>query len=185
MNPNPKNKYVLDDILNGMHPTYSTNKLKVRLLKEGLKQNRCEECGIKNEWNNRPLVLHLDHINGISNDHALSNLRMLCPNCHSQTETYVGKNKTKERRVSVRGKLNERKRVAAAQRLSTIREKKHCEIEIKKELILSSGIDFLKLGWKTKVAKILDITPQKVTYWCSKHIPELLEISHKRKSPEK
>lgn len=48
---------------------------------------RCAWCGIV-EWRGKPLVLHLDHINGINNDNRLVNLRILCPNCHSQTPTY-------------------------------------------------------------------------------------------------
>lgn len=83
----------LDEILNGQHPTYKTYLLKNRLIKEGIKQNSCEMCGIT-EWNAKPLAIHLDHVNGISTDHRLENLRMLCPNCHSQTDTYAGKNRT-------------------------------------------------------------------------------------------
>ena len=49
------------------------------------------ECGIS-EWLGNPLALQLDHINGVNNDHRLTNLRFLCPNCHSQTDTYAGKN---------------------------------------------------------------------------------------------
>ena len=48
---------------------------------------RCALCGIS-EWQGKRLSLHLDHINGIHDDNRLSNLRLLCPNCHSQTETY-------------------------------------------------------------------------------------------------
>jgi hypothetical protein len=48
---------------------------------------RCAHCGIA-DWCGRPLVLHLDHVNGINNDNRLTNLRLLCPNCHSQTPTY-------------------------------------------------------------------------------------------------
>lgn len=48
---------------------------------------QCDECGIAS-WRGRKLTLHLEHINGIHNDHRLENLRLLCPNCHSQTETY-------------------------------------------------------------------------------------------------
>jgi 5-methylcytosine-specific restriction endonuclease McrA len=48
---------------------------------------QCAWCGVS-AWRGKPLILHLDHINGINNDHRLENLRFLCPNCHSQTETY-------------------------------------------------------------------------------------------------
>lgn len=43
-------------------------------------------------WAGQKIVLHLDHKNGIRNDHRLDNLRFLCPNCHSQTMTYCGRN---------------------------------------------------------------------------------------------
>jgi hypothetical protein len=67
-------------------------KLKKRLFKEGLKQEICEMCGI-NEWNGQKLVLEIDHINGNNLDHRIENIRILCPNCHSQTPTNKGKNK--------------------------------------------------------------------------------------------
>ncbi len=66
--------------------------VKRRLLEEGLLKNECEECGITN-WRDRPLSIHLDHRNGIRNDHRLENLRMLCPNCHSQTPTFGTRNR--------------------------------------------------------------------------------------------
>lgn len=66
---------------------YNRTKLKERLVKEGLKKYECECCGIT-EWNGKPITLQLHHINGIHNDHRLSNLQLLCPNCHSQTENF-------------------------------------------------------------------------------------------------
>jgi len=87
-------KFVLDDILNGKHPQYPTGKLKKRLLENKIFQNICSECGVT-EWNGKKLVMHLDHKDGDRHNHKLSNVRMLCPNCHSQTDTYCGKNKTK------------------------------------------------------------------------------------------
>ena len=62
------------------------------IIRDNLLPYECSECGIS-EWNGRKLALHLDHINGKNGDHRLENLRFLCPNCHSQTETYTGKNK--------------------------------------------------------------------------------------------
>jgi hypothetical protein len=84
-------KISLDEILKGNHPDYQTFKLKNRLLLEGIKSNVCEICNIS-EWNGNSLNMHLDHIDGNSHNHKLENLRMVCPNCHSQTETYCGKN---------------------------------------------------------------------------------------------
>jgi 5-methylcytosine-specific restriction endonuclease McrA len=86
--------FSLDDILNGKHPQYPTFLLSKRLVKEGLIEYKCQICGI-NEWNGQQITLELDHENGIRTDHSLSNLRLLCPNCHSQTHTFKSKNKNK------------------------------------------------------------------------------------------
>jgi len=85
-------KISLIEILEGKHPNYQTLKLKNRLIKEGVKENKCEICDIT-EWNDKPLNMQLDHIDGNPHNHILTNLRMTCPNCHSQTPTYCGKNK--------------------------------------------------------------------------------------------
>lgn len=65
--------------------------LKQRLLRLGLKTSRCERCGLS-EWRGRPLSVALHHINGDRLDNRLENLELLCPNCHSQTDTYAGRN---------------------------------------------------------------------------------------------
>ena len=51
---------------------------------------KCSMCGIS-EWNAHPITLQIDHVNGNAQDNTPQNLRFLCPNCHSQTDTYVGK----------------------------------------------------------------------------------------------
>ena len=71
----------------------TTSSLKDRLIKDGILKYKCVKCGNEGKHMDEPLSLHLDHINGIRNDHRLENLRILCPNCHSQTKTYSGKNK--------------------------------------------------------------------------------------------
>jgi hypothetical protein len=55
----------------------------------------CSECGMKNVWNNKPINFVLDHINGIPNDHRIENLRFLCPNCNSQTQTFCARKNRK------------------------------------------------------------------------------------------
>lgn len=67
--------------------TYPATKLKNRLVKAGLLKYKCSICGIS-DWMDKPLTLHLDHINGDHFDCRIGNLRVLCPNCHSQTSTY-------------------------------------------------------------------------------------------------
>jgi 5-methylcytosine-specific restriction endonuclease McrA len=89
-------KYELDDILNGKHPQYPTSKLSKRLVSEGYKEYKCELCGIV-EWNGNSISLELNHIDGDSSNHSLDNLELICPNCHSQTDTYRSKNVLKRR----------------------------------------------------------------------------------------
>ena len=84
-------KFYLKDILDGKYPQYQTGKLKARLFKENIKKRECERCGIK-KWNDEEISFEMHHINGKSNDHLLENLQILCPNCHSQTDTWRGRN---------------------------------------------------------------------------------------------
>ena len=69
----------------------SRGHIKGRLLRAGVKGNRCERCGIS-EWQGKPLNMQLHHINGDGLDNRLENLELLCANCHSQTSTYGGRN---------------------------------------------------------------------------------------------
>lgn len=68
----------------------SRNNIKQRLIAAGIKANRCEDCGI-GEWRGSALSLSLHHVNGDRHDNRLENLRLLCPNCHSQTPTWCNR----------------------------------------------------------------------------------------------
>lgn len=68
----------------------SRTHLKGRLIKSGLKENRCEVCGIT-EWRGKPLNMELHHVNGDGVDNRLENLQLLCGNCHSQTDNWGGR----------------------------------------------------------------------------------------------
>ena len=68
--------------------------LKARLLHAGIKTNNCEECGVS-DWRGAPISLALHHVNGDPADNRLENLQLLCPNCHSQTDNFAGRNARK------------------------------------------------------------------------------------------
>ncbi len=72
--------------------------LKKKLIKKGILENRCYECEQLPIWNNKLLVLELDHIDGDNTNNELLNLRILCGNCHSQTPTFRGRGKKSKKK---------------------------------------------------------------------------------------
>jgi len=87
--PRPKAMPIELLLVEGRQQTNRSH-LKRRLLDAGLKENRCEECRLT-EWMGRPLSMALHHRNGVGKDNRLENIRLLCPNCHSQTENFAGR----------------------------------------------------------------------------------------------
>ena len=77
----------LDEIFCENSTYTNRHHMKTKLIRLGW-EYQCSECGLGDEWNGKPIVLQLDHINGIHNDNRYENLRFLCPNCHSQTPTF-------------------------------------------------------------------------------------------------
>lgn len=66
---------------------------KRRLIEDGILKEVCSICSQPPTWHGGKLVMVLDHINGVKNDYRISNLRLLCPNCNSQTSTFSGRNR--------------------------------------------------------------------------------------------
>lgn len=82
--------------------------LKKKLFDIGVKQNKCDICGIS-EWNGKPITCQLHHIDGNNMNNSIENLQILCPNCHSQTTKYGNKsieryNKSAKRFCKICGK---------------------------------------------------------------------------------
>lgn len=86
----PKEARPLSEIL-VESSNYQSHKLAQRLIKEGVKEYRCERCK-RTEWENVPIPLELHHINGNRTDNRISNLQLLCSNCHALTDNYRGRN---------------------------------------------------------------------------------------------
>lgn len=77
-----------------------------RLVEGKYKEYKCENCGIS-EWGGKPLRLQVHHINGDHNDNRLENLQLLCPNCHTQTDTYARNNTIKKKGFKIINRVNE------------------------------------------------------------------------------
>lgn len=89
-------KYQLVDILIKDSPYTNIWCLKKRLISENILEYKCRICGNTGSWLGNDLTLQLNHIDGDPRNHTISNLEFLCPNCHTQTDTYSGRNKMKK-----------------------------------------------------------------------------------------
>jgi len=110
----------------------SKGAIKRKILKYKLIDYKCCKCGLLGVWQNEPIVLHLDHVNGDIKDNRLDNLRFLCPNCHSQTPTYC-------RNSSKKGSVGKTKCV-------------NCE-----KIIINNKTGYCGFCWRKKRIKICDL----------------------------
>lgn len=158
--------YTLDEILVKNSNYTNIASLKKRLLKEKRLEYKCSCCGIS-EWQGKPLSLQLDHINGINNDHRIENLRFLCPNCHSQTNTFAGKNivhkeKDKNYCIDCKTEINQYSircpKCAAAFVGKINRVVKRPNREVLKQLIRTKSF--------TAIASDYNVTDNSIRKWC-------------------
>jgi single-stranded DNA-specific DHH superfamily exonuclease len=115
-----------------------------------------------------PLIL--DHINGINDDNRLENLRFLCSNCDSIQDTYKSKNRKNKIDIIEKEK---QKILNIASKL----EAKNTKIQDNIYIVLKSNIDFSKMGWGAKIAKILNKSPQYCMKWIKKNMPEFYDLN--------
>jgi 5-methylcytosine-specific restriction endonuclease McrA len=113
---------------------YNRSNLRARVIKEKLINYKCAICGIDGYWNYNKLTLQIDHINGNGTDHRIENLRFLCPNCHSQTETFGARNyKANKKNILFNIPINELKEIIkSSTSLSDICKK--CNLPIRSHL---------------------------------------------------
>lgn len=88
-----QNKWSLEEYLQNS-TNIQSNKIRHKLLEEGIKEHKCENCGLT-EWFGNPIPLELHHIDGNRDNNVLENYQLLCPNCHALTDSYRGKNSRK------------------------------------------------------------------------------------------
>lgn len=144
-----RRKWGLDEILIKNSPYTSTNHLKIRLYKLGLKERKCENCGQGEEWKGKKMSLILDHINGVNDDNRLENLRVLCPNCNATLPTHCGKNNKARNKKKVKDEFSISNKVDFRKIKTEAKKKAHIERRVVKDRpsIHQLTLDIKELGF--------------------------------------
>lgn len=148
---------------------YNSSILKKRLIAVGLKEDKCEICGCLNVWNDMPITLHLDHINGNHFDNRIENLRILCPNCHSQTETF-GTRRFKKKKFCIDcgreiHRTSTRCYSCASKNNNIIRSAYQNVVRPSKEELF----ELIKTKPFISIGKTYGVSDSAVRKWCRKH----------------
>jgi hypothetical protein len=136
-------KRPIDDYLSNSFKI-SSSSLKKRLIREGIKEAKCECCNL-DWWIDKEISLELHHMNGNHFDNSLSNLQLLCPNCHANTENYRGRNQerrlSKEKREVPKFLSEQKEKILEGRRI----------YQRKTKIVWPSDLDLLDIIWTESV----------------------------------
>lgn len=144
-----------------------TSRVKKIILTNNLLEYKCSNCGNTGEWNGKKLTLQLDHINGDHNDNRLENLRFLCPNCHTQTETYGGK-KTKKQSQFKRCKCCQKKFIPKNKRQQFCNQDCFKKYSRKVKWPTKEELDNLLKEYKHNIcaiARLFNVSDNAINHW--------------------
>lgn len=148
---------------------------------------KCVECGVGDTWNGSPLSLQLDHKDGDNTNNSPDNLRWLCPNCHSQTKTFAGKNNKKQNKKSAKehycidcGKKIHSTSLRCKECNTSLQ--RVCQVPFKDELesLLKSHN-----GNFTSVADVYNISTTTIRRWCKQYGLSVHSKDYKIHKPRK
>ena len=174
-NRNKNREVNIEEYLNNSKAISST-KLKLKLLALKIKENKCECCGI-DSWNNKKLILQLHHIDGNHNNNNLTNLKLLCPNCHSQTDNYCNNIKIKNKYFCLS---------CGKEILKNSKYCFDCYLQYRKDTSKFSKIskeEFIKISKEyssiTKLASYFKVSDTAIKKWCIQwNIPTKIKELH-------
>lgn len=193
-------KFQLGDWNNNLNIPMSRASLRYNIFKNQLLPIKCNICQL-DKWNELDISLELNHINGIGNDNRKENIELICPNCHAQTDTYRGKNlilkygkaepkvydKERQRQYNIKSTKDRKPNKwhsysrTREQYLIDLKQQHQNTRQKYIDLIHHHNIDFLQRGWRLKVAKLLNITPQRSGEIIKSFLPEIWEKCWKHK----
>lgn len=193
----PHNKIPLKNILtkNSIYRG-STSHLRHRLIKEGYFKHKCYNCR-NTEWLGNKIPVQLEHINGIKTDYRISNLTLLCPNCHTFTSTFCGRNTQvyKKKRIAATIQKKERlihqkeknknkellqQKILKYKKFIQHKKLKNKKIMIKNRLAFLDVVNIKKYGWVQRLAKKWGVSHTQVRRFIKKYKPELYKVAKQK-----